>query len=150
MSTTLESLQTTLAAEHAAVWVFSMLGAQTSESAEPELFAALTSSYTIHRSRRDQLARSIRDLGVEPMASSLAYEVPTTEGPNAAGTPEQVTAAARLVETRCAATYADLVGSTYGDQRSWAVDALADSAVRELGYRGSPEIFPGLSEFADR
>jgi len=145
MSTTLEALQTTLAAEHAAVWLFSMLGAQTSESAEPELYAALTASYTIHRSRRDQLARSIRDLGVEPMASSLGYEMP-----NAAGTPEQVTAAALLVETRCAATYADLVGSTYGDQRSWAIDALADSAVRELGYRGSPEIFPGLSEFADR
>ncbi len=145
MSTTLEALQKTLTAEHAAVWVFATLGAQTSTSSEPALSAALAASYTIHRSRRDQLSRAIRDLGVEPVAADIGYELP-----NAAGTPEQVTAAALLVESRCAATYADLVGSTFGEQRNWAIDALTDSAVRELGFRGSPEIFPGLSEFADR
>ena len=47
-------------------------------------------------------------------------------------------------------TYAWLVANTVGGQRRWAIDALTDAAVRELSYRGSPEIFPGAGEYADR
>ena len=46
--------------------------------------------------------------------------------------------------------YADLVANTYGDQRQWAIVALTDTAIRELGLRGSPETFPGMPELADR
>ena len=38
--TPLDALQTTLAAEHAAVYVYGVLGARTSPAAEPSLFAA--------------------------------------------------------------------------------------------------------------
>ncbi len=143
--TTLESLQTSLAAEHAAVWLFGALGGQTSVSARPELFASVTRSYTVHRARRDQLIRAVRDLGVVPVASAPAYELP-----NDLSTPAEVTVAALEIESRSAALYADLVANTYGDQRDWAIAALTDAAIRVLGYRGSPEIFPGLAEFADR
>lgn len=145
MRSTLEALQTTLAAEYAAVWVFGTLGAQTSESVQPTLFALMTGSYNVHRSRRDQLIRAVRDLGVEPVASAVAYELP-----NDASTAAKVSAAALQIESNAAAVYADLVASTYGDQRQWAIAALTDAAVRELGFRGTPEILPGMTELADR
>jgi hypothetical protein len=145
VTSTLEALQTTLAAEHAAVWMFGTLGAQTSQSRQPALYGLMTGSYAIHRARRDQLSSAVRELGVEPVAAAVAYELT-----NDLSTVAEVTSAALQVETDCAAVYADLVASTYGDQRRWAIRALTDAAVRELGFRGSPVNFPGMSELADR
>lgn len=144
MTTTLEALQTTLAGEHGAVWTFSVLGARTSRSAQPALAASIAASYLAHRSSRDQLVAQVRDLGVQPAASAVAYDLP-----NAALTVGQVTAAALLVERRCADGYADLVADVAGSPRRWAIAALTETAIRELGYRGSPEIFPGATELAD-
>ncbi len=50
-----DALQTTLAAEHAAVYVYGVLGGRTSKSAEPATYAAISSAYDAHRARRDQL-----------------------------------------------------------------------------------------------
>ncbi len=44
-----DALQTALAAEHAAVFVFGALGGQTSQSADPTLYAAVTDGYVTHR-----------------------------------------------------------------------------------------------------
>ena len=145
MTTTLEALQTTLGGEHAAVWTYATLGGQTSQSAEPALFGRISRAYAVHRARRDQLITMIRDLGVVPDASAASYQLV-----NDASSPTKVTHAALRLEVRCAGLYADLVASSVGKQRRWAIAALTDAAVRELGYRGSPEIFPGLAEFADR
>ena len=64
-----EALQTTLAAEHAAVYVFGALGGRTSQSANPELFDAISAAYAAHRARRDELTAAITDLGAEPVAA---------------------------------------------------------------------------------
>ena len=69
-------LQTALAAEHAAVYVFGVLGAQTSRSAQPILFDQLSAAYVAHRAERDRLVRAVRDLGGEPVAAEPAYQVP--------------------------------------------------------------------------
>jgi hypothetical protein len=61
-----------------------------------------------------------------------------------------VTRAALELERTCAEHYAWLVGGTTGGRRRWAVQALTNAAVRELTFRGSPEIFPGAGEYADR
>ena len=53
-----EALQTALAGEHAALWVYGVLGGQTSRSATPSLFREVTAGYQAHRGRRDQLVRS--------------------------------------------------------------------------------------------
>ncbi|CUR59694.1 conserved hypothetical protein [metagenome] len=145
MTTTLEALQTTLAGEHAAVWTYATLGGQTSQSAQAVLFDRIARGYVVHRARRDQLISMVRDLGVVPAPAAPAYELL-----NRAATPTQVTNAALALEQRCAGVYADLVAATVEQQRQWAITALTDAAVRGLGYRGSPEIFPGLAEFADR
>ena len=140
-----DALQRALAAEHAALHVYGTLGARTSASATPTLFADITAGYNAHRARRDQLTARVRDHGEEPVAAEPAYELPAP-----LDNPAQVTAAALDVERSCTATYAWLVGQTSGADRQWAVTALTEAAVRELTFRGSPEIFPGRGEHADR
>lgn len=135
---TVDSLQTTLAAEHAAVWLYGVLGGQTSASAEAALHALLTQTYALHRSRRDELTRVLRDLGEEPVAAAPSYR---TSGE--LRTPDERRAAALEVEDACATTYADLVANSVQDQRRWAVTALVDAAVRRVRFGGAPEELPG-------
>ena len=144
-ASTLDALQTTLAAEHAAVYAFGVLGGRTSSSATPDLFTAVSSAYAAHRARRDHLVRELTDAGAEPVAAEPAYDVARP-----LDTPTQVEQAALALQRSCATTYAYLVASTTGDQRRWAIDALRETAVRELVFRGTPETFPGADEHADR
>lgn len=139
------ALQRALAAEHAALHVYGTLGARTSASASPQLFADVSAGYAAHRGRRDQLASRLRERGADPVAARPAYVLPAP-----LDTPGQVAAAALEVERACTATYAWLVGQTSAADRRWAITALTQTAVRELAYRGSPEIFPGAGEHADR
>ncbi|WP_109509904.1 DUF4439 domain-containing protein [Nocardioides speluncae] len=143
--TPLEALQATLAAEHAAVWTFGTLGARTSQSASPQLYERLRESHLVHRNRRDQLSREIRDLGDQPAAAAPAYALS-----NPAVTIDEITSAALAAEAACTASYADLVTHTSGARRAWAVSALTNAAVRKLAFQGSPEIFPGVGELTDR
>ena len=143
--TTVDALQVALAGEHAALYVYGVLGAQTSASDTPQLFDAVSEAYETHRARRDHLTGLVLEEGRTPVASEAAYEIPRR-----LGTPSAVAGAALQLERRSASTYAWLVANTVGVQRRWAIDALTDAAVRELGYRGSPEIFPGADESTDR
>lgn len=143
--TAVDALQTTLAGEHAAVHLYGVLGARTSRSATPALYDAVVAAYRTHRERRDALSRFVRDEGAEPVVAEPTYEIP-----DRLDSVERVTAAALGLERRCAATYAWLVANTVGTRRRWAVTALTDAAVRGLTFRGSPEIFPGAGEYADR
>lgn len=140
MSTT-EALQRTLAAEHAALWAYGLLGGRTSQSASPELYDRLTSAYLVHRRRRDEIGDAVVALGEEPVGAGATYDLP---GP--ADTEVQVRAAALALERRCAETYAALVAESAREWRRWAVDALSDAAGRELGFGGSPTAFPGAPE----
>lgn len=133
-----QPLQTTLAAEHAALYVLGALGAQTSQSASPALFAALTDAYEAHRARRDQLDRWLRDRGAEPVAAAPAYDLPAD-----LATPAAVTARAREVEAACATTYGALVAQVDGQLRRWGVAALTDAAMRGLGFGAAPTPLPG-------
>lgn len=135
---TLDALQATLAAEHAAVWLYGVLGAQTSASQEPALHAELSRAYGLHRSQRDELTRVLRDLGEEPVAAAASYETPAP-----LRTPQHRSDAGIEVERRCAATYAALVANTVDQQRAWALAALLEAAVRRVRLGGAPEVFPG-------
>jgi hypothetical protein len=135
------ALQATLAAEHAAVYVYGVLGGRTSQSRQADLFAAVTAAHAEHRSRRDELSRMIRDLGAEPVASAAAYAldpVPTSAA--------QVRRAAQDVESASAQSYALQVAGTAAGSRRWAITALTDAAVRRRGFGGAPEAFPGATE----
>lgn len=136
---TLDALQASLAAEHAALYVVGYLGAQTSESGSPELYAALRDSYATHRERRDQLVGLVRSAGARPAPAAVSYDLPGVRLDD----PASLAAAAVAVEQACGATYGFLVASATGEQRGWAVDAVLDSALRELALGGAPRAFPG-------
>ena len=136
-----EALQATLAAEHAAVAAYAELGGRISESSSPTQAAALRAAYDVHRERRDQLQTLITRRGARPTPPAPGYRVPAASR----RTPELV-AVARSLEERAADTYAQLVASSVGDVRRWAVIALEDAAVRGLGFGGEPEAWPGAPE----
>ncbi|MDX6302940.1 MAG: hypothetical protein QOF53_4154 [Nocardioidaceae bacterium] len=139
--TPLQALQQTLAGEHAALYVYGVLGARVPASAHPSLATRLVSAYTTHRARRDHLSGLVRAAGGRPVAAEVSYRVP-----NAARTVDELDTAALVIERRCASVYAAAVGSTSGADRGWAVDALTDCAVRQLSFGGSPSSFPGAGE----
>ncbi len=136
-----EALQLALAGEHAAVYLYGVVGGRVSVSTHAALWQRVRTAYELHRSRRDQLVSMVRTAGAEPVAAEVGYALP-----NPAMTPVQLEQVALEVEQRCAAVYADMVGSTSGANRQWALDALEDAAVRLLGFGGRPEPFPGLDE----
>ncbi|GAA4690056.1 ferritin-like domain-containing protein [Nocardioides conyzicola] len=140
-----DALQTTLAAEHAAMYVLGTLGGRVSQSADPALSTAVTASFEAHRLYRDHLTAAITDLGGDPVAAEAAYDVPS--GLDRSG---QIARVARETEQSCATTYAWLVANTVDDLRRWAIGALNETAVRVLTLRGTPEMFPGAGGYADR
>lgn len=136
----LEALQEALAAEHAALYCYGVIGARTSASAQPALYTLMVDGYRTHRRRRDQLTAMITGRGSEPVPADVAYEVP---GPLRTGL--ELTNAALRVERRIVRTFGLLVESTAGAERRWALVALDQVAVRQVELRGTPEMFPGTT-----
>jgi hypothetical protein len=138
--TPIAALQAALAGEHAAVYVYGVLGGQASQSKQPKLYTAIDTAYLEHRRRRDALTRRIADRGVDPAPSAASYRLP-----NAAANARQLRIAARVIERRCTTVYGQLVESTSGSDRQWAIAALRACALRELAFGAQPSDFPGLS-----
>jgi len=136
-----QALQRTLGGEHAAVYLYGVIGARVSASTQAELWESVREGYEAHRERRDRLISMVRASGQEPLPSEVSYELP-----NPARTPQQLTRAALQVEERCVAVYADMVGSTSGANRLWALNALEDGALQQLAFGGVAESFPGIAE----
>jgi hypothetical protein len=135
-----EALQAGLAGEHAAVYLYEVLGARTSRSRTPQLFSDVDAAFRLHRRQRDNLSRRIVDRGADPVAAEVSYQLP-----GRILTPADVEEAALLVERRLASVYGQLVGSTSGSDRRWGLGALDSCAVRQLAFRGTPEMFPGTT-----
>lgn len=136
--TPLAALQATLAAEHAAVYSYGVIGARTSASTQATLYAAMLEGFRSHRKRRDQLTVLIAARDAEPIASEVDYEI---VGPLT--TAAELNNAALRVEHRIARTFGQLIESTAGAERRWALVALDQAAVRQVELRGTPEMFPG-------
>jgi len=140
--TALESLQTTLAAEHAAIYVYGVLGGRVMAVDSPGnslgLTRLLSSVYEVHRARRGQLETAIDELGETPVAAEVAYDLATP-----AMTIAQLREEARGIEQRCSTIYAAGVAGTTDRERSLMVDALIDSAVRGLSFGAEATAFPG-------
>jgi uncharacterized protein DUF4439 len=133
----LKALQAALAAEHAAVYGYGVVGGRIGEARRTEARAA----YDAHRARRDALARAVRDLGGTPVSAAAGYALPFA----VPDSPAAVRLAAEL-EDRVAGVYSDLVRATEGEQRRTAAEALREAAVRAVRWRGESVAFPGLAE----
>ncbi|WND34785.1 DUF4439 domain-containing protein [Streptomyces sp. BB1-1-1] len=135
----LDAVQAALAAEHAAVYGYGVVGGRVGEERRTEARTA----YDAHRARRDALARKVRDLGGKPVAAAAGYALPF-EVPDSAAA---VRLAAEL-EERVAGVYSDLVRAAEGERRAAAAGALREAAVRAVRWRGGSVAFPGLAERA--
>ncbi|MGW2498235.1 ferritin-like domain-containing protein [Streptomyces pseudogriseolus] len=133
----LRALQAALAAEHAAVYGYGVVGGRIGEQRRTEARTA----YDAHRARRDALVRDVRDAGGTPVAAAAGYALPFPV-PDAAAA---VRLAAEL-EARVAGVYADLVRAGSGDRRRSAAEAMREAAVRSVRWSGESVAFPGLAE----
>jgi hypothetical protein len=135
----LATVQAALRAEHAAVYGYGVVGGRIGEARRADAKAA----YDAHRARREELRRTVRDLGGSPEESAGAYALPFPVPDPAA--------AARLaadIEDKVAGVYSDLVRVASGERRRGAADALREAAVRAVRWRGGSVAFPGLAERA--
>ncbi|CAM5746308.1 hypothetical protein STAFG_0613 [Streptomyces afghaniensis 772] len=135
----LRALQAALAAEHAAVYGYGVVGGRIGDGRRAEARTA----YDAHRARRDALVREVKDLGGRPGAAAAGYALPFPV-PDAAAA---VRLAAEL-EDRVAGVYSDLVRAASGARRALAAEALREAAVRAVRWRGESVAFPGLAERA--
>ncbi|MEU6878343.1 ferritin-like domain-containing protein [Streptomyces sp. NPDC046712] len=133
----LEAAQAALAAEHAAVYGYGVVGGRIGA----ERRAEATAAYEAHRARRDGLRRTVRDLGGEPAAAAAGYELPFAVPDTAAAV-----RLAAVLEDRVAGVYSDLVRAAEGPLRRDAAAALREAAVRAVRWRGTDVTFPGLAE----
>ncbi|MFI0814019.1 ferritin-like domain-containing protein [Streptomyces sp. NPDC021098] len=136
---TLKATQAALAAEHAAVYGYGVVGGRIGD----DRLAEAREGYAAHRSRRDDLVRTVRDMGGTPQSAAPAYALPFAVPDSSAA----VRLAAEL-ENRVAAVYADLVRTSDGALRRQAAGALREAAVRSVRWRGGGVAFPGLTERA--
>ncbi|MFQ6146614.1 ferritin-like domain-containing protein [Streptomyces seoulensis] len=135
----LTAVQAALAAEHAAVYGYGVVGGRIRRERRAEARTA----YDAHRARRDALVRRVRDLGGRPVAAAAAYALPFA-------VPDSAAAArfAAVLEDRVAGVYSDLVRAGAGATRRDAAGALREAAVRAVRWRGESVAFPGLAERA--
>lgn len=123
----LEALQTALAAEHAVVWGYGVVGGRADDALRPAVLAADSA----HRARRDGAAALVRRYGGEPVATEASYALPFP-------VPDRK-AALRLavhLEEGAAAAWRYAVAAT--DDRALrrvALAALTDAAVRATRWR---------------
>lgn len=141
----LDALQETLAAEHAAVGVYEVLGGRVPAGEAPAVAALLRAAYEEHRIRRNELRSRIAALQADPVAAAPAYQVRLRNR-----APATLLAQARRTERRVTTYYAQLVAHAEGEVRRWAVEALAESAVRLLDLGEPASAFPGAPELERR
>lgn len=133
-------LQPCLAAEHAAVYGYSLLGGVLSAAVSNAPTAeAATASYDAHRERRDLLTQLITTAGGRPVAAEPAYDVPFR-----VSTVATARRLARDLEAGCAAIYARATAVTTADTRLMMSSTLLDCAVRGSRWGDAPVAFPGL------
>ena len=120
-----ELLAVLLAAAHAAVYGYGVLGARLDEPARRTARSAVDA----HRARRDALSARLRERGADPAPGLAAYDVAVADRP-------QALALAVRLEEGMAVRWRDLVGGT-DDQalRRQALSGLQDAAVRAATWR---------------
>ena len=147
--TPVEALQKALAAEHAAVHLYGVLGGQSSKSRQPTLFRQLDRAYDEHRASRDELTVLVSAKGSDPVAAKVDYAVP---GPTA--TAAQIEAVARTIErrvTRPTASWSRTRPEPTGDGRSprWTPPPCESWPSASLRATSPACAEPGRSELQD-
>jgi hypothetical protein len=138
------ALQQALAAEHAAVWGYGVVGA----ALEPDAQALATSSETAHRDVRDRVVELLAARSADPVGAEGGYALPFP-----VLSPTDAAALAVVLEDGVAAAWVRVLDQAVErSTRELAVGALSDAEVRAVGWRiaagQSPatRAFPGLPQ----
>ena len=131
---TIGALQAALAAEHAAVYGYGVVGAYLTGSNR----ATATADWVAHQENRDTLEGMLRSRGAQPVAAAVGYQLPV-----AVRTAAEAAQLAVILEDRVATAYIGLVALTAAI-RQFGAGQLQASALRAAAWRGSTVAFPGL------
>ncbi|HTW00731.1 MAG TPA: ferritin-like domain-containing protein [Streptosporangiaceae bacterium] len=127
-------LQAALAAEHAAVYGYGVVGAYLTGTSR----ASATSDWLAHQVARDALEAMLRSRGAQPVAAAAGYQLPVVR------TTAEAAQLAVTLEDRVATAYLGLVAVSATAIRRFGARQLQASALRAAGWRGSTVAFPGL------
>ena len=133
--TAVSGLQGALAAEHAAVYGYGIVGAVTTGSTE----SLARADWLAHQEARDTLEAMLVKLGATPVAASPAYQLPFPVTDEASA----VRLAAAL-EDGVTQAYLALVAVTDRTLRSFGALSMQPPANRALAWRGNTVAFPGM------
>jgi hypothetical protein len=140
--TAADPLNAALAAEHAAIFGYGLVGARLTKREQ----TAAGQAEAIHRNRRDTLVVRITDAKATPAVAKPAYETPFEVTDRASA----LRLALSLEEGTGRAWHQALAGTT-GDTRKMVVEALIDCATRATRWRlaagraPATVAFPGTS-----
>ena len=129
------ALQGALAAEHAAVYGYGVVGAMLTGT---EL-ADARADWTAHQVARDALITMLNKLGATPVAASPAYELPFP-----VTSPKSAARLAAILENGVTRAYLGLVAVNNPALRAFAAQAMQTSANRTLAWTGTTTAFPGM------
>ncbi|MFJ8628734.1 ferritin-like domain-containing protein [Kitasatospora sp. NPDC093550] len=132
----LTALQNALAAEHAAVYGYGVVGARL--PADPQRADART-AYAAHQAQRDTWQRLLTTLGTTPSPAAAGYQLPFP-----VTSPTDATKLATHLETRLTTVYADLVAAVPTPHRLPAAQALRDTTLRAHHWGAPTTPFPGI------
>jgi hypothetical protein len=134
-SASVAALQGALAAEHAAVYGYGVVGAMLTGANQ----ANARTDWTAHQVARDALVTMLTRLGATPVAASPAYKLPfrVTSAKSAAKL-------AATLEERVTRAYLGLVAVSNPALRTYAARAMQTSANRALAWSGTTTAFPGM------
>ena len=134
-----EALNDALAAEHAAVWGYGVVG--TALPAERRGLAA--AAEVAHRDARDELVALLSEQGVEPVGPEGAYELPFPVLSEA----DAATLAVTLEDGVAAAWVRVLAAAADAATRRLAVGALGATEVRAVAWRARAGVTPVTTAF---
>ncbi len=129
------ALQNALAAEHAAVYGYGVVGAMLIGAAQSNARA----DWIAHQNSRDNLNAMLTRLGATPVAASPAYQLPF---PVANAQSAQQLAA--TLEDGVTRAYLALVAVSDPALRTFAAQAMQTAANRALAWSGTTTAFPGM------
>jgi Domain of unknown function (DUF4439) len=131
----LAALQGALAAEHAAIYGYGIVGAILSGGLQSQAHAY----WVAHQEARDTLEAMLVKLGATPTAASPAYQLPFAVTDRASAVRLAV-----VLEDGVVRAYRGVVPATNPTLRSFGALAMHPPANRAVVWRGSTVAFPGI------
>jgi hypothetical protein len=135
----IRALQLALAAEHAAVYGYGVVGAYLTGTSR----ATATADWVAHQDARDELEAMLRSRGSQPGPAAVAYRLPVP-----VRTSGEAVSLAVILEDRIATAYLGLVAMSSPALRELGALQVRASALRAAFWRGSTVAFPGLTAAA--